>query len=146
MSPAARIVAGMAAALVTGAAACAAPPSAPGQAMVRVELSVPDTAWSVSIDEVYDAGTQLVAVCRLHRPDDMFGGQAISRASDTAPVQAGTLPVVYWITGKTWGWANTEPYVFLGNAAIPPLPPNARLIYRKPPPAAPGAPKARPIR
>jgi len=83
---------------------------------VKVSLEVPDTAWSINIDEVYLINDDVLAVvARLIRPEDMMGGQMISIAEDTARVMApADAEERVYVIGKTWNWENEGvDYIFL---------------------------------
>jgi hypothetical protein len=80
---------------------------------IRIELTVPDTAWSIRIEDVYRVADELWAISRLHRSPDAIGLTVITTVSNAVAVQAGPLPVKHFVLGKTWRWRNDEPYTFL---------------------------------
>ncbi len=81
---------------------------------ISVKLTVPDLGWLINIDEVYKIEGELWVISVLHRPPGIFG-QQITTISDTVKVPYPSLPVKHFVLGKTWGWQNEEPYVFLNN-------------------------------
>ena len=81
---------------------------------ISVKVTVPDLGWIINIDEVYKVEGELWVISVLHRPPGMFG-QQITTKSDTVKVPCSSLPVKHFVLGKTWGWQNKEPYVFLNN-------------------------------
>lgn len=85
---------------------------------VAVSLKAPDATWKVRIGEVYDMGTELWCVATLTQKPGM-GAMMITTVKDQATflVPGGQKPVKVFVVGKTWKWANDEPYRFLGNAS-----------------------------
>ena len=81
---------------------------------ISVKVTVPDLGWIINIDEVYKVEGELWVIFVLHRSPGMFG-QQITTKSDTVNVPCSSLPVKHFVLGKTWGWQNEEPYVFLNN-------------------------------
>lgn len=80
---------------------------------ITVRLTVPDTGWSIDIQEIYQANGELAVISQLFRSKGM-AAQTITTVSDTARVNAAPdLPVKYYVVGKTWGWQNAEPYIFI---------------------------------
>lgn len=80
---------------------------------IKVELTVPDSAWSLSIEEVYEVGKEIWVISRVSRASDAFGLQVISTLSDSVKLDVAEAPKKHFIVGKTWGWKNEEPYTFL---------------------------------
>ena len=81
---------------------------------ISVKVTVPDLGWFINIDEIYKVEGELWVISVLHRTPGMFG-QQITTKSDTVKVPHSSLPVKHFVLGKTWGWQNEEPYVFLNS-------------------------------
>jgi zinc protease len=79
---------------------------------ITVRLTVPDTGWSIVIQEIYQTNGELAVISQLSRSKGM-AAQMITTVSDTARVNAPDLPVKHYVVGKTWGWQNAEPYIFI---------------------------------
>jgi hypothetical protein len=84
--------------------------------VVKVSLKAPDATWNVRIADVYDMGTDLWCVATLFQKPGM-GAMVITTVSDqaTVVVPGGPKPVKVLVLGKTWKWANDEPYRFLAS-------------------------------
>jgi hypothetical protein len=79
---------------------------------ITVSLSVPDTAWRIKIQEVYQVGNEIWVISQLQRSSDM-GGMMISRVEDRVMVSAPNLPVKHFVFGKNWNWEGDSGYTFL---------------------------------
>jgi len=84
-----------------------------GGVEIAVELTVPDAAWKVTIDEVYRVGDELWVISTIFRDPDVMGVQVISTVRASLKLDAPELPVKHFVTGKSWDWQNHEPYVFI---------------------------------
>ncbi|MFZ9937019.1 MAG: hypothetical protein ACO3JG_08135 [Luteolibacter sp.] len=80
---------------------------------IMVELKVPDSAWTISIEEVYQVGNEVWVISRVSRAPDVFGLQVISTIKDSLTLAIAELPVKHFIVDKTWNWKNEEPYTFI---------------------------------
>ena len=80
---------------------------------ISVKLAVPDSAWTLSIDEIHTVKEELWVVSSVSRDPDLMGAQVISMTQDTVKISAPVLPVKYFVIGKTWNWENEEPYTFI---------------------------------
>ncbi len=80
---------------------------------ITVKLTVPDSAWTLAIDEIHKVREEIWVISRLSRAPDAMGLQAISTRQDTVKISAPELPVKHFVTGKTWGWKNNELYTFI---------------------------------
>jgi hypothetical protein len=80
---------------------------------ITVELTVPDSAWAVSINEVHEVGNELWVISTVSRDPDAMGAQVISTVQDSMKLAVPDLPVKNYIIGKAWAWENTEPYTFI---------------------------------
>ncbi len=99
---------------------------------ISVILTVPDTAWSISIDEVFRVKDELWVIAILQRLP-LMAAQVISSAADRVKIDAPALPVKHFILGKTWQWQNEETYTFLKNRdEIAEQLKSAFLLYKKP--------------
>ena len=84
-----------------------------GEKHIAVALTVPDTTWRVTIDEVYRVGDTLWVIAAVSQPPDAMGAQVISTVEDALVLDAPDLPVRVFVLGKTWNWQNQEPYDFI---------------------------------
>lgn len=85
---------------------------------LTLSVTVPDTAWSVEIREVVEGEAGLLVRAELLNGAGV-GAQVISQAEVTflVGVEPGAR-VRYYLEGKTWNWANTEPdMVFIEDRA-----------------------------
>jgi hypothetical protein len=81
---------------------------------ITVILTVPDSAWKIAIDAVYQVRDVIWVVSTVSRDPNAIGLQVISTVRDSVEVDAlGELPVKYFVVGKTWNWDNKEGYTFL---------------------------------
>lgn len=80
------------------------------QQTISVSLKVPSTAWTVQIEEIYQANEELWIISRLRSSG--FGGQTITEVSDEVTVEVPDLPEKHIVLGKTWNWENEEEYQF----------------------------------
>ncbi|UCF37052.1 MAG: hypothetical protein JSU96_20020 [Acidobacteriota bacterium] len=85
---------------------------------IKVTLEVPDTAWSVTIQEVRVVGEELWVISKLERPSDLMGAQVISQVTDSVTIKAPRLPVKHLILGKTWNWENDPSLEFITNPTM----------------------------
>ena len=97
-----------AALLLITTVACAA-----GEKRIAVALTVPDTTWRITIDDVYRVGDALWVIAAVSQPPDVMGAQVISTVEDALVLDAPDLPVRVFVLGKTWNWQNQEPYDFV---------------------------------
>ena len=88
-----------------------------GNLEIAVELTVPDSAWTITIDEVHRVGNELWVVSTVSRDPDVMGAEVISTVRASLKLDAQALPVKHFIIGKSWGWKNQEPYIFLKQLA-----------------------------
>ena len=84
-----------------------------GEKEITVKLTVPDTAWTVAIEEVYNVESELWVISAVSQNPDVMGAQVISTVQASVKMAAPDLPVKHFIIGKTWAWENTEPYTFI---------------------------------
>lgn len=82
---------------------------------VTVELTVPDAAWTIAIEEVHEVGNRLWVICSVSRNPDILGAQVISTVQASVRISVPDLPVKHFVIGKTWTWENTEPYIFISD-------------------------------
>jgi hypothetical protein len=82
---------------------------------ITVKLTVPDAAWTLTIDEIYQVKNELWVISTVLRDPDMMGAQVISTVQASVKLAAPDLTVKHFIIGKTWGWKNKEPYSFIKN-------------------------------
>lgn len=84
---------------------------------IQVKLMAPDTTWMLAIDEIYQVGQELWIVAGVKQIGQAFGLTMITTLEDQVTVKAPTLPLKYYVLGKTWGWKNEEPYTFIKSRA-----------------------------
>jgi hypothetical protein len=107
-------------------------PAAEQQQELRVQLTVPDTAWTLAIDEVYRVSNEIWVIAVVSRDPRAVGLQVVCAKTDAVRVAAPALPVKYFVTGRTWAWQNEEPYVFLKDKKeIQPQLSGGTLLYRR---------------
>jgi hypothetical protein len=80
---------------------------------IVVRLTVPDTTWTVAIDEVYRVGDELWVISTVSQDPDVMGAQVISTVQDSLRLTVPDLPVKHFVIGKTWNWKNEAPYTFI---------------------------------
>ena len=85
---------------------------------LKLELRVPDGAWTLHIDEVWQVRNELWVFAHVRRPDDGLGVQMICTASDEVVAKVPDLPVTRTLViGKTWKWPNNEPVEWVDDIA-----------------------------
>ena len=82
---------------------------------ITVKLTVPDAAWTLTINEVHMVGNELWVISTVSQNPDLMGAQVISTVHATLKLTAPDLPVKHFIIGKTWNWKNEEPCTFIEN-------------------------------
>ena len=80
---------------------------------ITVTLTVPDSTWTLTIDEVHQVGEALWVIATVASNPDIMGAQVISTLQASLDLSVPDLPVSVFVIGKTWGWANEEPYTFI---------------------------------
>jgi hypothetical protein len=80
---------------------------------ITVELTVPDSTWTLAIDEVYRVGDELWVISIVSRNPEVAGAQVISIVRASVNLAAPDLPIKNFIIGKAWNWENPEPYTFI---------------------------------
>ena len=80
---------------------------------ITVKLTVPDAAWTLTINEVHMVGNELWVISTVSQNPDLMGAQVISTVQASLRLEAPDLPMKYFIIGKTWNWKNEEPYTFI---------------------------------
>jgi hypothetical protein len=104
------------------------------QRPIEIAVTVPDPAWTVTIEEVYASSDRLIVVSRLQRDPETMAPQVISRATDRVKIAAPDLPVEHFVLGKTFGWAE-EPHRFIRDRReLDEVLKNARRLYPRPGP------------
>jgi hypothetical protein len=82
---------------------------------ITVTLTVPDSAWAISIEEVHEVKNEIWVISNVSRDPDVMGAQVISVVRDAVIMVAPDLPVKHFVIGKTWNWKNEEAYTFIEN-------------------------------
>ena len=80
---------------------------------ITVELTVPDSTWTIAIDEVHQVGNELWVISYVSQNPDVIGAQVISTVQASVKITVPDLPLKNFIVGKTWAWENPEPYTFI---------------------------------
>lgn len=88
---------------------------------IGVEVTVPDPAWEVSIEEIYQADGRLNVISRLTRDEEAMAAQVISTIEDRVTVAAPDLPVDHYLLGKTWDWREEEHHFVANEEELAPL-------------------------
>jgi len=84
-----------------------------GERVIEVRLSVPDSAWEITIDSICQVKEEIWVVSTVSRAPGLMGAQVISKKKTSVTINAGDLPVKCFVIGKTWGWENKEGYTFI---------------------------------
>ncbi len=84
-----------------------------GEKEIMLELTVPDSSWTIAIDQVHRVGNELWVVSIVSRNPEVAGAQVISTVRDSLKLAAPDLPIKNFIIGKAWNWENPEPYIFI---------------------------------
>lgn len=95
---------------------------------IAIESTVPDPAWRIEIQRVYQLEDRLLAVSRVERDPEVMAAQVISTVSDMVRVTAPDLPVEHYVIGKTWGWEE-EDYHFVTEDEVESVTEGARVIF-----------------
>ncbi len=74
---------------------------------ISVTVDVPDSGWRVRILEVHRVKEELWVFSDMYRLEGK-SSQVISKAEDQVEIPAPPLPIVHFITGKTWGWTGKK--------------------------------------
>lgn len=86
----------------------------PKEQTVGVELKVPDTTWGVHIEDVYQVDSELWVVSKVEQQaGEVMGAAVVSTVKDEVVVPTEAQTIKHFVVGKTWDWANEEPYTFL---------------------------------
>ena len=103
------------------------------QQTISIRLDTPDAGWAIEIDKVYRTSESLVVIAQLQHSGDMAAA-VISTVSTSVSIPAtdDTLPVRYYILGKTWDWGTAPNYTFIESMdAFGTALDQAELIYEK---------------
>jgi hypothetical protein len=94
-------------------AACAAIARSPAAKREPVELSLltPDAGWEFHLREVRETGEEVWVWAELTRRPGPAAQQLTTRTLSVALPEG--KPRRIFVTGKTWAWANDEPYEFV---------------------------------
>lgn len=86
-----------------------------GEKEITVQLTVPDSAWTLAIDEVYRVGNEFWVISIVSQNQEEAGAQVISTVWASVNLAAPDLPIKNFIIGKVWNWENPEPYTFIND-------------------------------
>ena len=79
---------------------------------ISIVITVPNTAWSVAIDEIYIVNSELWVISKLERTP-LMAAQVISTIRDTVQVSVPAFPVKHFVTGRTWKWHGEGNHIFI---------------------------------
>jgi len=80
---------------------------------ITINLTVPDTTWQITIDDVYIVENELWVISTVSQNPDLMGAQVISKIQASVKLAAPDLPVKHFVLGKSWHWENDEPCIFI---------------------------------
>jgi len=80
--------------------------------IISIELTVPDAAWEIEINEIYEVENELWVIAELNRKTG-FAAQVISKIKDSVEIHHKKLTVKYYVIGKIWQWENKEEIHFI---------------------------------
>ncbi|MEM8867438.1 MAG: pitrilysin family protein [Verrucomicrobiota bacterium] len=84
---------------------------------ISVRIDTPHAGWSVAINAVYQTDKGLVVLAALSESSEL-AAQSIATVYDSINIDAEeSLPVSYYVTGKTWPWGDTGKYTFIEDTA-----------------------------
>lgn len=99
---------------------------------ITVKLTVPDSAWTIAIEEVHQVKNEVWVISKVSRDPNVMGLQVLSTMRDTVKASVPDLPIKHFVVGKTWDWKNGEPYTFLKNLkSIEKDLKSAKLLYKR---------------
>jgi len=99
------------------AVAAAAPGPQITDRRIAVQVSVPDAAWTLAIQEIWHVRGELWIFAHVARPGDAVGAMMICTARDEVTARLPDLPSRTFVEGKTWRWTNTEPVEWVSGDA-----------------------------
>jgi hypothetical protein len=71
---------------------------------IDAQVTVPDSAWRLTIEAVYQVKEELWVISRVSRDPHAMGLQVITTLKASVKVEAPELPVRHFVIGKTWNW------------------------------------------
>ncbi len=77
-----------------------------------ISVTAPDTGWRVWIERVLERDKEVWILVQLNRPPGP-AAQMIHQAKAEIPMPLPNKPIRVFVAGKTWNWANEEPYEFV---------------------------------
>lgn len=80
---------------------------------ISVTLDVPSTAWTLSIESVYQLQEEVWVVARVKSDPHVMGAMAITTLEESVMVTAADLPVKKFVLGKTWNWESEGDVTFV---------------------------------
>ncbi len=87
---------------------------------ITVRLDAPDAGWRVQIESIYRTSENIVVYSQLNRDPNNMSAQVISTVADTVKIDLShsNLPVLHYVSGKTWDWGDTGEYTFIDSPEI----------------------------
>lgn len=91
-----------------------------GDLAITVRLDAPDAGWRLQIESIHRDSENIVVYSQLSRDPDNMSAQVISTVADTVKIDLShsDLPVLHYISGKTWDWGDTGEYTFIDSPEI----------------------------
>jgi len=77
-----------------------------------IAVTVPDAGWRLRVERVVELDAEVWVLAQLRR-EPVMAAQAISKSETTIPVALPEKKLRVLVAGKTWAWANEEPYEFV---------------------------------
>lgn len=97
---------------------------------VAIEMTVPDPAWTLTIQEVYAASDRLLVISELERDPDVMAAQVITQVRDEVEIEAPDLPAEHYILGKTFRWSEESHNFIDDRKELKDELSDARLVFR----------------
>ena len=79
-----------------------------------ISITVPDAGWRLRIERVVELDAEVWVLAQVRREPGM-AAQMISQATAPMPVTLPGKRLRVFVAGKTWVWANDEPYEFVAS-------------------------------
>lgn len=102
------------------------------QKTIIVKLTVPDSAWTIDIDEVHKVKNELWVISTLSRDPDVVGAQVVSTAMARVRLEAPDLPIKRFVIGEACRRKDKESHTFIKNLKeIQKALKSGKLLYRR---------------
>ena len=95
-----------------------AAPAALEDRTISVEVTAPDSGWSIHIEEVVLQADGLFVVAVLRRGSGA-AANVLTKVRDQIEIKAPSgIPLRTFVLGKTWRWSNNENVVYLSDRSL----------------------------